>query len=74
MEFSRNKYSGTFTAEQVAILQSAYNEVCKILGRCPTTDTNKEALARAIISLFEQGNTDPKHMAGSIIQAEKFLP
>lgn len=73
MAFSGNKYSGTFTPEEVTILQSTYDEVCKILGRCPTTDTNKEQLARAIISMFEQGNTEPKYMAGNIIQAEKYL-
>ncbi|WP_245257278.1 MULTISPECIES: hypothetical protein [Pseudochrobactrum] len=70
MPFQKTDYLGIYKPEQIKTLQTAYNEVCEILGYCPTTDENKDQLARTVIRIYESGIKDPKEIAGLIARIE----
>ena len=55
------------------MLQQAYDEVCNILGRCPTSDENKDVLARAVINIYKSGEKDPQKIAKLISEIEEYL-
>lgn len=71
MPFQKSDYLGVYKPEQLKVLQAAYDEVCEILGCCPTTTNNKDQLARTVIRIFESGIQDPHRIAELIIQIEK---
>jgi len=63
MPFRGTQYRGTFTPEDLQLMQAAYNKSCVLLGRCPKTHEAKNDLAREIIRTFETGETDPDRIA-----------
>lgn len=73
MPFTKSDYLGSYTPSQLDTLQSAYNEVCHILNRCPLTDENREVLARTVIRIYEQGQKDPHIIARKIAEIEELL-
>lgn len=66
MPFRSNDFIGSYTPDQLDKLQSIYNEVCAILGECPTTGERREVIAKAVIRLTEQGETAPHQIAHTI--------
>ncbi|MDM7851742.1 hypothetical protein [Pseudochrobactrum kiredjianiae] len=74
MPFRKSDYLGIYKPEQLNTLQAAYNETCEILGHCPTTDENKNQLARTVIRIYESGIQDPHEIANLIVQIENLRP
>lgn len=70
MPFNKSDYLGIYKPEQLKTLQAAYNEVCEILGQCPTTDENQHQLARTVIRIYESGIQDPHEIAQLIARIE----
>ncbi|HWD12017.1 hypothetical protein P8H26_01390 [Pseudochrobactrum sp. sp1633] len=70
MPFQKSDYLGIYKPEQLDTLQTAYDEVCEILGYCPTTDDNKNQLARTVIRIYESGIQNPHEIARLIAQIE----
>lgn len=66
MPFRSKDYIGSYTPEQLDMLQNMYNEVCAILDECPTTGEKREIIAKAVIRLTEQGDKDPIQIAHTI--------
>lgn len=73
MPFKKADIVGAYTPEQLHMLQQAYDEVCNILGRCPTSDENKDVLARAVINIYKSGEKDPQKIAKLIFEIEEYL-
>ena len=63
MTFKYFEKKGIFQPVEVEALQNAYNECCLLLQRCPTSHPEKDRLAKAVLSLFENGQTDPVQIA-----------
>ncbi|ANG97505.1 MULTISPECIES: hypothetical protein [Brucella] len=70
MPFRGSQYRGTFTPEDLQVLQAAYNRSCAMLDRCPTTHEAKNELARAIIRTYESGEHDPEKIAAIAARVE----
>ncbi len=70
MPFRGSQYRGTFTPEDLQVLQAAYHRSCARLDRCPTTHEAKNELARAIIRIYESGEYDPEKIAAIAARVE----
>ncbi|KAB0570831.1 hypothetical protein J3U99_12955 [Brucella pituitosa] len=70
MPFKGSQYYGTFTPEDLQLMQVAYNRSCALLERCPTTHEAKDDLARAIIRTFQSGECDPEKIAAIAARVE----
>ena len=70
MPFQKSDYLGIYKPDQLKTLKAAYNEVCEILGYCPTTDENKDELARTVMRIYESGIQTPHEIAKLITQIE----
>ncbi len=66
MPFRSNQHIGTYTPEQLDKLQTMYNEVCVILGECPSTGKRRDTIAKWVIRLTSQGEKDPAQIAHTI--------
>ncbi|MBV2143238.1 hypothetical protein KUG47_06980 [Falsochrobactrum sp. TDYN1] len=72
MPFRNSQYHGTFTPEDLQVLQAAYNHCCVLLNRSPAADEDKEKLARTIIRVFQSGEHVPEKIA-QIVASSEFL-
>ncbi|OYR16543.1 hypothetical protein CEV32_4176 [Brucella rhizosphaerae] len=70
MPFRGSQYHGTFTPQDLQLMQAAYNQSCALLDRCPTTHEAKNDLARAIIRTFQSGECDPGKIAAIAARVE----
>lgn len=70
MPFRGAQYRGTFTPEDLQVIQAAYNKSCVLLERCPITHVARNDLAREIIKIFETGESDPDRIAEIAAQSE----
>ncbi len=70
MPFQKSDYLGVYQAEELKLLQKAYDEVCKRLGTCPVSDESKDELARTVIRIYESGIKTPDEIARLIVQIE----
>ncbi|WP_439272370.1 hypothetical protein [Pseudochrobactrum sp. HB0163] len=68
MPFQKSDYLGVYKAEQLKLLQQAYDEVCRQLGCCPVSDNHKDELARTVIRIYESGIRSPDEIARLIVQ------
>lgn len=66
MPLKKACYVGAYTPDQLDTLQSTYNEVCAILGECPTSGERRDVIAKGVIRLTEQGEKDPRQIAHTI--------
>lgn len=60
--------SRAFEPEAIAVMSSAYSDVCRALGvheRDPTTD----AVAKKIIEFSQRGERDPARLRESVLRA-----
>ncbi len=60
MPFKTAAYQGIFTPQELNSLQKAYNLCCEILGRLPTSQEDKEDLARYVMRAFDHSDGDVK--------------
>lgn len=70
MPFRGKEYHGTFTPEDLQLMQAAYNLSCTLLGRCPKTHEAKNELARVIIRTYQSGEYDPEKIAAIAARVE----
>jgi len=70
MPFKGSQYHGTFTPDDLQLMQVAYNRSCALLERCPMTHEAKNNLARAIIRTFQSGERDPEKIAAIAARVE----
>lgn len=71
MPFRNADTYGTFTPEDLKILQEAYNLTCEKLQRCPTSHDEKNKLARLVIRVYLSGETEPCLISEKTINLEK---
>ncbi|MBE0560764.1 MAG: hypothetical protein IH622_08075 [Ochrobactrum anthropi] len=60
MPFRSAAYRGIFSQAELSLLQQAYNRSCELLGRSPSTDDDRDQLARVVIRTFEDSDLDPE--------------
>ena len=53
---------GTFDPERIAVIASAYEGCLKAMGLVDRTDPATEVVAKKIIEIAKQGETDPHRM------------
>lgn len=73
MPFREEIHRGTYRPNELKILQQAYNESCILLGRCPTTHQDKARMAKAVLSVFENGDHDPMSIAEKVAVIETHI-
>ncbi len=55
-----------FKPDDMRILQDAYNLTCEKLGQCPSSQSEKDKLAKMIIRIYEGGEQDPEEIAALV--------
>jgi hypothetical protein len=51
--------NGAFTPEQVSLMTTAFEDVCRTLGLAERNDPLRDIVARAIIECAQRGDFDP---------------
>lgn len=73
MPFRGAEYRGIYGPEEIALLQQAYNRCCEMVGRCPSSDEEKDRLARLVLRVFESSQHDPELVACNAAQIEQHV-
>ena len=71
MPFRGSEYRGTYGPSEIALLEHAYKRCCELVGRYPSTDEDKDRLARLVLRVFESSQHDPELAAHNAAQIER---
>jgi hypothetical protein len=58
-----------FEPEAIAVMTSAYSDVCHALGLCDRDQIKTNAVAKKIIELSQRGERDPTRLRESVLRA-----
>lgn len=63
-----------FQPADIRVLQNAYNLACEKLGRCPSTQSEKDKLAKMVIRIYEGGERLPEEIAALVYRIKNLRP
>lgn len=70
MPFTNGPSNGVFAPDDLDAMQKAYEITCKKLNVCPRTYKEKNHIARLVMRVFCQGETNPQDIALQAIALE----
>lgn len=73
MPLRNEEYSGIYDADDLALVQQAYQRCCEILDHDPVAHVDPNHLARYVLRAFEDSERDPELTAQRAAEIARML-